>query len=67
MVSSNSTVVDQEVNLLFADSKMAIESLAFGAAFYKQPKEIKALLVNNGPVAASYSVMADEAEGDEDE
>ena len=54
-----------QVNLLFADSKMAIEAMDFGAAFYHQPKYIQALLVNNGPVAASFTVMPDEGDGDE--
>jgi hypothetical protein len=55
------TVVDQEVNLLFAESKTAIDTMEFGAAFYDQPKIVKGILVNNGPVAASFSVMPDEA------
>jgi len=59
------TVVDQEVSLLYADTKLPIENMSFGAAFYDQPKKIKALLVNNGPSGASFSVMADEVEGDE--
>jgi hypothetical protein len=58
-------VVSQKLSLLAFDGKRSLEQVDFGTLYYGQSKDIKAILVNNGPVQVNYTISyPDEGESD---
>jgi hypothetical protein len=58
-------VLNQKLNLMSSDKKTILDHLDFGTVFYGQVKEIRAVLVNTGPLLANYTIgFQDEIDSD---
>jgi hypothetical protein len=58
-------VLNQKLNLMSGDKKGILDHLDFGTLYYGQSKEIRAVLVNTGPILANYTIgFQDDAESD---
>lgn len=58
-------VLNQKLNLMSLDKKGILDNLDFGTLYYGQSKEIRAVLVNTGPILANFTIgFQDDAESD---
>jgi hypothetical protein len=53
----SATVVEQQLAILLPDGGGNVSSIPFGTIYFGEERVVTALLVNNGPVPASYSML----------
>ena len=53
----SATVVDQKLDIILPEGGGHVSSIPFGKIYFGQERVVTALLVNNGPMPASYSML----------